>query len=106
MARCCVGGEAHGHHPLETIRLVVGMVRRLEDEDLAVPTLERGDAQARGRIAEQPVAERIGHQSGKGVVIVELRDQVPATSGPGSERAQATAAAGEHLSAAPDIEIE
>jgi hypothetical protein len=52
--------ETDGDHPLVPVGLVIGMVRRLEHENLAVPALEGRNHQPQFRLAKQSVSEAIG----------------------------------------------
>lgn len=53
-------GQADSHHFFEPIELVVGVVRGLVDEDLAVLSLKGGDTKAVARFTELPFAQDIG----------------------------------------------
>jgi hypothetical protein len=74
-------------HGFEPIKVVVAVVRRLEDENLTVFALERGYAQSHRGVAQQFIAERILQKGFQRFSFVLVQDVVPFSSPRGLDAA-------------------
>src|SRR5262249_22155879 len=107
ICRRCSGGEPDGDHPLETIYLIVRVMRSLEDEDLAVSPVECGEAQPDAGIAELAITKLVDEKSFEGAAIIEIARVMPLVAQPRPYAAERSVGKRrKDLASSGDIEIE
>lgn len=103
----CCRRETDGHHALEAICPVVAVMRRLEHEDLAVLSLERGHAQAHAGFAKQAVAKLVSQKALQRITVVKIPGNMLLVANPSLQAAESRVCEGrKDLASSGDVKVE